>query len=84
MLKIKEINEELKECGYNSIKTRVYVYHLNEEYQEKPTEILIFNFSNQFSYEEILINTSLETGLYWQEKYQNNLCDIRQIEIIYY
>lgn len=84
MLRIKEINEELKEYGYNSIEAKVYIYDLNGEYQAEPVDIFSINFSNQFTYEEILINISLETGLYWYKKYQNNLCDIRTIELIYH
>lgn len=84
MLKIKEVNEELKEYGYSYIETKVYLYHLNGEYQEKPVDILSTNFSNQFTYEEILINTSLEAGLYWREMHNNGLCDIRKIELIYH
>ena len=55
MLNIKEINEELKEYGYNYVESKAYLYHLNGEYQEKPVDILSTNFSNQFTYEEILI-----------------------------
>lgn len=84
MLRIKEINEELKDYGYNTVEAKVYLYYLNGEYQEKPIDIISSNFSNQFTYEELIINISLEAGLYWYEKYKNSLCDIREIELIYH
>ena len=84
MLRINEINEELKECGYNYVEVKAHIYHLNGEYQAEPAEMFSINFSNQFTYEEILINISLEVGLYWYKKYQNSLCDIRTIELIYH
>lgn len=84
MLGIKEINEELKEYGYNYIEVKAYIYHLNGEYQAEPVEVFFVDFSNQFTFEELLINISLEVGLYWYKKYKNSLCDIREIELIYH
>ena len=65
------------------VEVTAFLYERNGEWQENPVDIVTCNYSNQFNLGELVSSISQKAGVHWYKKFNNELCDIREIKVIY-